>query len=74
MSRAAVARCNMENFMLKAFEQLFAMEEYGGKYCSITPGHPNEVSVEEYQVGGDTVGRANRVGGGLVGGRQRILT
>jgi hypothetical protein len=36
-------RCNMENFMLKAFEQLIEMPEYGGKYCSFTPGHPNFV-------------------------------
>jgi protein-arginine kinase len=42
-------RCNMENFMLKAFEQLIEMPEYGGKYCSFTPGHPNFVDEEEYQ-------------------------
>merc|ERR1711871_1772161 len=42
-------RCNMENFMLKAFEKLFAMPEYGGKYCSFTPGHPNFVDEAEYQ-------------------------
>ena len=42
-------RCNMENFMLKAFEQLFANEAYGGKYCSFTPGHANFVDEAEYQ-------------------------
>jgi creatine kinase len=42
-------RCNMENFMLKAFEVLFGMSEYGGKYCSFTPGHPNFVDESEYQ-------------------------
>ena len=35
--------------MLKAFEKLFAMPEYGGKYCSFTPGHPNFVDEAEYQ-------------------------
>ena len=34
--------------MMAAFEQLIVMEEYGGKYVSITPGHPNEISCEEY--------------------------
>ena len=42
-------RCDMENFVLKAFEQLIDMPEYGGKYCSFTPGHPNYVDKEEYQ-------------------------
>ena len=42
-------RCNMENFMLKAFEKLIEMPEYGGKYCSFTPGHPNFVDEAEYQ-------------------------
>ena len=42
-------RCNMENFMLKAFENLISNPDYGGKYCSFTPGHANEVSQEEYQ-------------------------
>merc|ERR1719276_253449 len=42
-------RCNMENFMLKAFEKLFSMPEYGGRYCSFTPGHKNFVGPEEYQ-------------------------
>ena len=42
-------RCNMENFMLAAFEKLIAMPEYGGKYCSFTPGHANHVDEAEYQ-------------------------
>jgi len=42
-------RCNMENFMLKAFEVLFADPNYGGKYCSFTPGHANFVDEAEYQ-------------------------
>jgi adenylate kinase family enzyme/protein-arginine kinase len=42
-------RCEMESFMLAAFEKLIAMPEYGGKYVSITPGHPNEISSEEYE-------------------------
>ena len=42
-------RCNMENFMLKAFEKLIEMPEYGGKYCSFTPGHTHYVDEAEYQ-------------------------
>jgi creatine kinase len=42
------SRCEMENFMLQAFEKLIAMPEYGGKYVSITPGHDLEISAEEY--------------------------
>ncbi len=42
-------RCDMENFLVKAFDQLIANEEYGGKYCSFTPGHPNFVDEAEYQ-------------------------
>ena len=41
------SRCEMENFMLQAFEKLIAMPEYGGKYVSITPGHELEISSEE---------------------------
>jgi creatine kinase len=48
-ARSQEDRCNMENFMLKAFEVLFGMSEYGGKYCSFTPGHPNFVDESEYQ-------------------------
>ena len=42
-------RCGMENFALAAFEKLIAMPEYGGKYVSITPGHPNFIDEAEYQ-------------------------
>ena len=42
-------RCNMENFMLKAFETLIENADYGGKYCSFTPDHPNFVDEAEYQ-------------------------
>jgi protein-arginine kinase len=28
---------------------LIAMEEYGGRYCSLTEGHPNYINTEEYQ-------------------------
>ena len=42
-------RCDMENFMIGAFAKLIAMPEYGGKYCSFTPGHPNYVDSAEYQ-------------------------
>jgi protein-arginine kinase len=42
-------RREMENFMLQAFEKLIAMPEFGGKYVSITPGHDNEISAEEYE-------------------------
>ena len=42
-------RCDLENFMLTAIEEMIAMPEYGGRYCSLTPGHANFVSDEEYQ-------------------------
>jgi len=42
-------RCSMENFMLKAFENLISNPDYGGKYCSFTPGHANFVDEAEYQ-------------------------
>eukprot|EP01047_Picozoa_sp_COSAG01_P044542 COSAG01_NODE_4037_length_5412_cov_5.603614_2_plen_455_part_00 len=42
-------RCEMEKFMLRAFEVLFSMPDYGGRYCSFTPGHPNFVDEAEYQ-------------------------
>jgi protein-arginine kinase len=42
-------RCDMENFVLKAIDVLFGMPEYGGRYCSFTPGHPNFVDASEYQ-------------------------
>ncbi len=42
-------RCDMENFLVNAFDQLIANPQYGGKYCSFTPGHPNFVDEAEYQ-------------------------
>ena len=41
-------RCALELRMCKAFDKLISMPEYGGQYISITPGHENEVTVEEY--------------------------
>jgi hypothetical protein len=42
-------RCDMENVMYTAFKGLIAMPEYGGRYVSLTPGHPCEISEAEYQ-------------------------
>merc|ERR1712093_54405 len=42
-------RVNMEKKMCTAFEKLIAMEEYGGNYNSLTPGHPNNITDEQYQ-------------------------
>ena len=39
----------MENKMCEAFDQLIAMEEYGGSYSSLTPDHPNFVDDSVYQ-------------------------
>ena len=33
----------------QAFESLIANPDYGGRYCSFTPGHPNFVDEAEYQ-------------------------
>mmetsp|Transcript_34064 Transcript_34064/g.45018 ORF Transcript_34064/g.45018 Transcript_34064/m.45018 type:complete len:481 (+) Transcript_34064:84-1526(+) len=41
-------RIDMEIQMGKVFDQLIADPSFGGKYVSITPGHPNCVSKEEY--------------------------
>ena len=41
-------RCDLENHMLQAFQVLIQDPAYGGKYVSITPGHPNEISADEY--------------------------
>jgi len=41
-------RINMEKDMGKVFEKLISMPEFGGRYVSITPGHPNHVSDAEY--------------------------
>eukprot|EP00656_Telonema_subtile_P039164 TRINITY_DN442_c0_g1_i4.p1 TRINITY_DN442_c0_g1~~TRINITY_DN442_c0_g1_i4.p1 ORF type:complete len:223 (+),score=83.95 TRINITY_DN442_c0_g1_i4:3-671(+) len=39
----------MENVMVKSFDKLIAMPEYGGKYNSITPGHEHFVDEAAYQ-------------------------
>ena len=41
-------RCDMENVMCKAFDQLIKDPAYGGRYVSLTPGHPNKISNDEY--------------------------
>ena len=38
-------RCDMENVMVKAFNGLIKDPAYGGRYVSLTPGHPNKISV-----------------------------
>jgi len=38
----------MENVMVKAFGTLVADPAYGGRYVSLTPGHPNKISDDEY--------------------------
>jgi len=43
-------RVNMEKKMCEAFDKLVAMPEYGGGYNSLTPGHPNFITEEQYQV------------------------
>ena len=43
-------RCGLETFILtNAIEELIAMPEYGGRYCSLTPGHANLITDSEYQ-------------------------
>mmetsp|Transcript_19474 Transcript_19474/g.25675 ORF Transcript_19474/g.25675 Transcript_19474/m.25675 type:complete len:755 (+) Transcript_19474:77-2341(+) len=41
-------RIEMETTMGSVFEALISKPELGGRYVSITPGHSNEVSVDEY--------------------------
>jgi len=41
-------RVNMEKDMGKVFDKLIANPAYGGRYVSITPGHPNFIDDEEY--------------------------
>jgi hypothetical protein len=36
--------------MLIAFKQLMANPKYGGRYYSLTPGIPESISKEKYQV------------------------
>ncbi|EGD76942.1 arginine kinase [Salpingoeca rosetta] len=42
-------RVSLEKKMCEAFEKLKAMPEYGGGYNSLTPGHPDKISDEEYK-------------------------
>eukprot|EP01052_Picozoa_sp_SAG31_P015208 SAG31_NODE_971_length_10655_cov_35.774915_4_plen_531_part_00 len=42
-------RCGVENFLQRAFSSLIAMPNFGGEYVSLTPGHPNEVDIEQYE-------------------------
>ncbi len=41
-------RVAMEVAMGKVFDKLIAMPDFGGRYVSITPGHPNEITPAEY--------------------------
>ena len=43
-------RLRMEQQMLLAFKQLMADPTYGGRYYSLTPGLPESISKEKYQV------------------------
>ena len=47
-------RINMEKKMAAAFDVLKAMPEFGGKYHSLTPGHPDFITEAEYN---DLVGQ-----------------
>lgn len=38
----------MEKDMTKVFDTLIADPNYGGKYVSITPGHPNFIEKKVY--------------------------
>ena len=40
-------RCDMENVMYGAFKDLIADPAYGGRYVSLTPGHPCKISDDE---------------------------
>lgn len=41
-------RINMESDMKKVFDTLIADPAFGGRYVSITPGHTNAISDDEY--------------------------
>eukprot|EP01094_Clydonella_sp_ATCC50884_P018357 TRINITY_DN3384_c0_g1_i1.p1 TRINITY_DN3384_c0_g1~~TRINITY_DN3384_c0_g1_i1.p1 ORF type:complete len:388 (+),score=173.34 TRINITY_DN3384_c0_g1_i1:45-1166(+) len=45
---SAEQRREMENLMVRAFEELMADASLGGRYVSLTPGHKNHISEEEY--------------------------
>ena len=42
-------RINLEVEMGKVFEKLYAMPKFGGKYYSLTPGHPCFIDDQKYQ-------------------------
>ena len=42
-------RLDMENVMHAAFKDLIADPAYGGRYVSLTPGHPCKISDAEYR-------------------------
>lgn len=42
-------RLKMEGVMLEAFNKLISDPQFGGEYCSLTPGHANEISKEKYE-------------------------
>jgi len=42
-------RLNMEKAMMKVFERLIEDPDFGGRYVSISPGHPNLIDQKEYQ-------------------------
>jgi protein-arginine kinase len=42
-------RVNMEKDMGKVFDALIAKPEFGGKYVSLTPAHPNHIDEAEYK-------------------------
>jgi len=41
-------RVNMELKMCAAFDKLISMEEFGGEYNSLTPGHKNYITKKKY--------------------------
>jgi hypothetical protein len=41
-------RRNMEKDMGNVFAELVKDPAFGGRYVSITPGHPNFINTEEY--------------------------
>ncbi len=42
-------RIRLEEKMMEAFEKLVAMQDYGGRYYSLTPGNPCFIDDETYQ-------------------------
>jgi creatine kinase len=46
---SANQRRSLEEFLQPAFAALVDLSEYGGRYVSITPGHPKQISEAEYE-------------------------